>query len=64
MKGGEEMELREIYHNKRRQLGIHLSEIAKSIEVSIATISRHETGKIIMRKAQEYMDYIDKMESK
>lgn len=56
------MELRDVYHLKRRKLGITLQEIAEYLRVHHSSISRHETGKINFSLANEYMNYIDTKE--
>lgn len=53
------MEVREFYLLKRRQLGIKITDIAEFLGVNASTISRFETGKIVMSKAKDYMQYID-----
>jgi predicted transcriptional regulator len=60
--GGERMELREVYHLKRRKLGVTLQEIAAHLKVHHSSVSRHETGKINFNYAKEYMIYIDTKE--
>lgn len=52
----------DIYHLKRRKLGITLKEIADYLHVHHSTISRHETGKINFSLVNEYINYIDSKE--
>jgi DNA-binding transcriptional regulator YiaG len=54
------LKTRELYHIKRRQLGISLQTIAEHFQVNKSTVSRWETGKTHMPK--EYINYIDNTE--
>jgi predicted transcriptional regulator len=56
------MKRRDLYHLKRRKLGITLKEIADFLNVHHTSISRHETGKINFSRADEYYNYIDNTE--
>jgi predicted transcriptional regulator len=58
------MHKRDIYHIKRRNLGITLQEIAGVLGVHHSSISRHETGKINFQYAEQYYKYIDNKQSK
>jgi DNA-binding transcriptional regulator YiaG len=55
------LETRDIYHIKRRKLGISLQTIADHFQVNKSTVSRWETGKTPMPKG--YMKYIDNKEN-
>lgn len=57
------MERREIYHAKRRKLGINLETAARELGVNCATISRYERGLFQFRKEKQYIEYLDSMES-
>jgi transcriptional regulator with XRE-family HTH domain len=60
--GGETMKLetRELYHLKRRKLGISLQTIADQLNVNKSTVSRWETGKTHL--PIDYINYIDNIE--
>lgn len=56
------MKRRDMYHLKRRKLGITLKEIADYLNVHHTSISRHETGKNNFSLAEDYYSYIDNKE--
>jgi DNA-binding transcriptional regulator YiaG len=51
------LETRELYHIKRRKLGISLQTIADHFQVNKSTVSRWETGKTSL--PIEYIRFID-----
>ena len=51
------LETYELYHIKRRKLGLSLQQIADHLKVNKSTVSRWETGKTSMSK--EYINYIN-----